>query len=244
MEKLLVANRGEIAIRATGLSLGGFPEPFRSKATEGRPWTPTHKDLTEADESGLAQDRRTTLNRLLFPTPSASQAEKTDRYGDLSVLPSLLFWYGLDPHCEDTAVVLGRGVRLLLGLRSISEPNDEGIRIVGFRVNGQPRDIATLDRTVASDRPEHARADPTKPGPVAAPFRGAVNVSVSVGDRVAAGDTVAVIEAMKMESSISAPVAGTVESISASPGRLLEPGDLILEIRPSGRSASPEAVSE
>ncbi|MYB03381.1 MAG: pyruvate carboxylase, partial [Acidimicrobiaceae bacterium] len=223
-----------------GTPPGGFPEPFRTRATEGRSWSPTRKDLTEADLAGLASDRRATLNRLLFPTPSADQAEKTDRYGDLSVLPSLLFWYGLDPHEQDTAVVLGRGVRLLLGLRSISEPNDEGIRIVGFRVNGQPRDIDTLDRTVASDRPEHARADPTMPGHVAAPFRGAVNVSVAVGDRVEAGDTVAVIEAMKMESSISAPVAGTVESIAAAPGGLLEPGDLILEIRPAGRSASPE----
>ncbi len=222
-----------------GTPPGGFPEPFRSRATEGRSWSPTHKDLTEADVEGLQRDRRATLNRLLFPTPSASQAEKTDRYGDLSILPSLLFWYGLDPHEEDTAVVLGRGVRLLLGLRSISDPNDEGIRIVGFRVNGQPRDIDTLDRTVASDRPEHARADPTMPGHVAAPFRGAVNVSVAVGDRVDAGDTVAVIEAMKMESSISAPVAGTIESVTAAPGALLEPGDLILEIRPTGRSSSP-----
>ena len=223
-----------------GTPPGGFPEPFRTRAVEGRSWAPTHKDLTAADEAGLAEDRRATLNRLLLPTPSASQAEKTDRYGDLSVLPSLLFWYGLDPHTEDTAVELGRGVRLLLGLRSISEANDEGIRIVGFRVNGQPRDIDTLDRNVASDRPEQARADPTKPGHVAAPFRGAVNVSVTVGEQVAAGDTVAVIEAMKMESSISAPVAGTVESIAASAGGLLEPGDLILEIRPAGLSASPE----
>ena len=222
---------------------GGFPEPFRSRATEGRPWTPDRKDLTAADEVGLAKDRRTTLNRLLFPTPSASQTEKQERYGDLSLLPSLLFWYGLDPHSEDTAVVLGRGVRLLLGLRSISEPNDEGIRIVSFRVNGQPRDIDTLDRTVASDRPEQARADPTKPGHVAAPFRGAVTVSVLVGEQVSAGDTVAVIEAMKMESSVSAPVDGTIESISAAPGGLLEPGDLILEIRPAGRAASPEYVT-
>ncbi len=88
-----------------------------------------------------------------------------------------------------------------------------------------------------------ATQNPTKPGHVAAPFRGAVNVSVTVGDQVAAGDTVAMIEAMKMESSISAPVAGTVESIAAAPGSLLEPGDLILEIRPAGRAASPEAVS-
>ena len=223
-----------------GTPPGGFPEPFRTRATEGRSWSQNHNDLTEADEEGLATGRRATLNRLLFPTPSASQAEKLHRYGDLAVLPSLLFWYGLDAHEEDTAVVLGRGVRLLLGLRSISEPNDEGIRIVGFRVNGQPRDIDTLDRAVASDRPEHARADPANPGHVAAPFRGAVNVSVAVGDRVEAGDTVAVIEAMKMESSISAPVTGTVESIAAAPSGLLEPGDLILEIRPAGRSASPE----
>ena len=224
-----------------GTPPGGFAEPFRSQATEGRDWAPKTKDLTDDDKAGLATDRRATLNRLLFPTPSSAQAENTERYGDLSVLPSLLFWYGLDPHAWDTAVVLGPGVRLLLGLRSISEPNDEGIRMVSFRVNGQPRDIDTLDRTVTADRPTHARADPSVPGHVAAPFRGSVNVAVTKGDQVAVGDTIAVIEAMKMESSISAPVAGTVVSIAAAPGALLEPGDLIAEIRPAGRSGSPES---
>ncbi len=224
-----------------GTPPGGFPEPFRTQATEGRDWAPKTKDLTDDDVAGLAADRAATLNRLLFPTPSAAHSENTHRYGDLSVLPSLLFWYGLDPHDDDTAVVLGPGVRLLLGLRSIGEPNDEGIRLVSFRVNGQPRDIDTLDRTVAVDRPEHARADPSVPGHVAAPFRGSVNVSVSEGDQVEAGDTVAVIEAMKMESSISAPVTGTVISVAAASGSLLEPGDLIAEIRPAGRSGSPES---
>ncbi|MDE0320157.1 MAG: pyruvate carboxylase [Acidimicrobiaceae bacterium] len=224
-----------------GTPPGGFPEPFRTHATEGRDWAPKTKDLTDDDVAGLAADRAATLNRLLFPTPAAAQDENIHRYGDLSVLPSLLFWYGLDPHDDDTAVVLGPGVRLLLGLRSIGEPNDEGIRLVSFRVNGQPRDIDTLDRTVAVDRPEHARADPSVPGHVAAPFRGAVNVSVSEGDQVEAGDTVAVIEAMKMESSISAPVTGTVISVAAASGSLLEPGDLIAEIRPAGRSGSPES---
>ena len=227
-----------------GTPPGGFPEPFRTQATTGRDWSPKTKDLSDKDTASLASDRASTLNRLLFPTPTAAQAENTDRYGDLSVLPSLLFWYGLDAHDEDTAVELGPGVRLLLGLRSIGEPDDEGIRLVSFRVNGQPRDIDTLDRTVAVDRPEHARADPTVPGHVAAPFRGSVNVSVAEGDVVAAGDTVAVIEAMKMESSISAPVSGTVISISAAPGALLEPGDLIAEIRPTGRSGSPESTHD
>ena len=128
----------------------------------------------------------------------------------------------------------------MLGLKSVSEPNDEGIRTVAFRVNGQPRDIDTVDRSLASDRPETARADPTNPGHLAAPFRGAVTVSVTVGDQVDVGEVVAVIEAMKMESSISAPIAGTIEKITASQGGLLEPGDLILEIRPTGLAASPE----
>ena len=227
-----------------GTPPGGFPEPFRSRATAERHWSSKTKDLTADDEAGLAGDRRATLNRLLFPTPSAAQAENAHRYGDLSVLPSLLFWYGLDAHEDDTAVVFGPGVRLLLGLRSISEPNDEGIRIISFRVNGQPRDIDTVDRNVASDRPEHARADPNEPGQIAAPFRGAISVSVSVGDQVTAGDTIAVIEAMKMESSISTPVTGTVGVIAAAPGALLEPGDLIAEIRPAGRSASPETEDD
>ncbi|WP_420436625.1 pyruvate carboxylase [Candidatus Poriferisodalis sp.] len=223
-----------------GTPPGGFPEPFRSRATEGRDWAPKTSDLSDDDIAGLAGNRAGTLNRLLFSTPSAAQTENTERYGDLSVLPSLLFWYGLDPHADDTAVALGPGVRLLLGLRSISEPNDEGIRMVSFRVNGQPRDIDTLDRTVAADRPSHARADPSVPGQVAAPFRGSINVSVAEGDLVSTGEVIAVIEAMKMESSISAPVTGTVVAITAAPGALLEPGDLIAEIRPAGRSGSPE----
>ena len=220
---------------------GGFPEPFRSKAIEGRSWQPHEEELSAGDAAGLAGDnRRATLNRLLFPGPSAAQAERRERYGDLAVLPSPLFWYGLDAQDDEAAVRLGPGVRLLLGLRSVGEPNEEGIRRVSFVVNGQTRDIDTRDRSVASERPEAERVDPAKPGHVGAPFRGVVNLTVSVGDEVSAGDGVAVIEAMKMESTISATVNGTIERIAAVPGASLEGGDLILEIRPTGLSGSPE----
>jgi pyruvate carboxylase len=164
------------------------------------------------------------------------------RYGDLSVVPSTLFWYGLDAQHDDVPIQLRPGVRLLVGLKSISEPNDDGQRIVSFRVNGQTRDIEARDRSIATERPEVERADPARPGHVPAPFRGAVQISVAVGDHVDAGETVAVIEAMKMESSISTPVAGTVERVAIASGQRLEPGDLILEIRQTGQSASPEAV--
>jgi pyruvate carboxylase len=224
-----------------GTPPGGFPEPFRARAIEGRTWEPHEEELSHADAAGLEGDaRRATLNRLLFPVPAASQADQRERYGDLSVLPSPLFWYGLDTHEDDASVGLGRGVRLLLSLRSIGDANEDGIRRVSFVVNGQSREIDTRDRAVASDHPESERVDPARPGHVGAPFRGVVNVSVAVGDEVRAGDAVAAIEAMKMESSISATVDGTIERIAVAVGSSMEPGDLILEIRPSGLSSSPE----
>ena len=116
-----------------GTPPGGFPEPFRTKAIEGRTWEPHQEDLSEADAAGLSgDDRRATLNQLLFPVPSAAQAEQRERYGNLAVLPSTLFWYGLDTGDEEASVGLGRGVRLLLGLKSIGEANEDGIRRVSF----------------------------------------------------------------------------------------------------------------
>ena len=228
-----------------GTPPGGFPEPFRSRAIEGRSWEPHQEDLTKVDEEGLnGLDRRATLNRLLFPGPAAAQAEQRARYGDLAVLPSTLFWYGLDAHEQEASVGLGRGVRLLLALKSIGDADEDGIRRVSFVVNGQSRDIDTRDRSVASDRPETERADALLPGHVGAPFRGVVSVSVDVGNEVEQGDTVAVIEAMKMESSISTSISGTIERIAAVPGSSLEGGDLILVVRPSGLAASPEQQIE
>jgi pyruvate carboxylase len=220
---------------------GGFPEPFRTRAIAQRAWQPAAEVLRPEDEAALDTDRRATLNRLLFPGPAASCHEARERYGDLSVLPSTLFWYGLEPQPDDTPVSLRTGVRLLIGLRAIGEPNEDGLRTVSFRVNGQGRDIEARDRSFLTERVEAERADPTRPGHVPAPFRGVVHVSASPGEAVAEGDVIAVIEAMKMESSISAPVAGHVERIVAGPGDTLEPGDLILEIRQTGHSASPEA---
>ncbi len=220
---------------------GGFPEPFRTRAVADRPWEPRAEALAPADEAGLTDDRRATLDRLLFPGPSASQREHRERYSDLSVLPSTLFWYGVDPRSEDVAVELEPGVRLLLGVAAVGEADEEGMRTVIFRVNGQNRPIETRDRSIATDRQESERVDPSRLGHVGAPFRGVVTPSVAVGDEVATGDTVAVIEAMKMESSISAPIDGRVERVVAPAGASLEGGDLILEIRPVGQAPSPEA---
>ena len=232
--------RGELGVPA-----GGFPEPFRTAALEGRARAGPDPELSPEDEEGLAApDPRPTLDRLLFPGPASTQLEMEERYGDLSVLPSLLFWYGLDEGADDVLVGLGLGVRLLVGLEAIGEPNEEGVRTVVFRLNGQLRPIDAIDRAIAPVGTESERALSREPGHIAAPFRGLVTATVAVGDHVEAGDTVATIEAMKMESAISASVSGTVTRVLLVDAAAAEPGDLVLEIRPDGVPATPTTGTE
>ena len=80
---------------------------------------------------------------------------------------------------------------------------------------------------VAADVPAAEKADAANPATSAAPFDGVVTLSVAEGDEVEAGDVVATIEAMKMEASITAPQAGTVERVALSGTQAVEGGDLI-----------------
>lgn len=210
---------------------GGWPEPFRTRALEGRTWTPPASDLTAEQSEALAGDssrlRRDTLNQLLFPGPTRTFQESRETYGDLTVLPTVDFLYGLR-RGEEHEVTLEEGKTIILGLQAISEPDERGYRTVMATINGQMRPVSVRDRAVASEVAVAEKADPSKPGQVAAPFQGVVTVAVAEGDTVAAGDTVATIEAMKMEASITAPVAGTVQRLAVSGTQAVEGGDLVV----------------
>ncbi len=206
---------------------GGWPEPFRTKALAGRTVKPVVAELDAAQRHGLETDRRHTLNTLLFPGPTRDFAESREKYGDLSVLPTTDYLYGLRTG-DEHEVDLEEGKRLLFGLQAVSGADERGIRTVMCTINGQLRPISVRDRSVAADAATTERADPTRPGHVAAPFAGVVTTVVAEGDRVEAGATVATIEAMKMEASITAPVAGTVERLALPGTQQVEGGDLVL----------------
>jgi pyruvate carboxylase len=211
---------------------GGWPEPFRTKALAGRTVKPTVTELDEDQRKGLSSDRRLTLNALLFPGPTGAFAESREKYGDLSVLPTSDYLYGLrtgDEHQVD----LEEGKRLFFGLQAVSEPDERGFRTVMCTINGQLRPINVRDRSVSADAATTERADPSKPGQVPAPFDGVVTIAVAEGDTVEAGSTVATIEAMKMEASITAPVSGTVERLALGGTQQVEGGDLVLVLSTS-----------
>ncbi|CAA9351765.1 MAG: Pyruvate carboxylase [uncultured Nocardioidaceae bacterium] len=206
---------------------GGWPEPFRGKALQGRTPKPTVSRLSDDEQHGLREDRRATLNRLLFPQPTAAFAESRERYGDLSVLPTRDFLFGLRPG-EEHQVDLEEGKRLILGLQAVTDPDERGIRTVMCTINGQLRPVNVRDRSVSSEVPTAEKADRSRPGHVAAPFDGVVTITVEEGAAVEAGDTVATIEAMKMEASITAPVSGSVERRAVDRTQQVEGGDLVL----------------
>ncbi len=214
-----------------GTPPGGWPEPFRTKALAGRAERSQETQLSVEELDGLEADRRATLNRLLFPGPARDLADSRERYSDLSVLPTQAFLYGLG-YDEEHDVYLGRGVRLILGLESISQPDDRGFRTVMCTINGQLRPLSVRDRSVSSDAPAQERADPGRPGHIGAPFDGVVSPLKAVGDTVEVGEVVATIEAMKMEASITSPIAGTVERVTLDGPRSVEGGDLVVVVSP------------
>ncbi len=215
-----------------GTPAGGWPEPFRTRALAGRAYTPPAGELSPSDEEALTgPGRRETLNRLLFPGPSAEQAETAKRHGDVSVLPTRLFLHGLEQGREE-GIELERGVRLFVELEAIGEPDERGIRTVHVKVNGQLRPFDVRDPSAAAQVPAAERADPADTGHVAAPYAGAVTLTVREGDRVETGQTVATIEAMKMESAIGAPSDGVVTRLAVGAVSQVLPGDLLLVLRP------------
>jgi len=221
--------RGEL-----GTPHGGWPEPFRTKVLEAKS---SSKPVTAAGVEDLPEEpgpeRRRALDRLQFPGPTEDYEKAVDLWWDVSLLPTEAFWHGLE-RGQEVAVDLRRGTRVYFGLQAISEPDDGGFRTVLLEVNGQGRPMEVRDRSIASEVASVEKADKGNPAHVAAPLTGVLTWTVEAGAEVAAGDPVATIEAMKMESSISAPHAGRVARVAAAAGTKVEPGDLVCEVTPAG----------
>jgi pyruvate carboxylase len=209
---------------------GGWPEPFRSKALEGRRPAEPPAELSDDDLDGLAKEPRSTLNRLLFPGPTKEFLTHRETYGDTSVLPSKEFLYGLRTNTEHS-VDLEPGVRLLIGIEAVSDADERGMRTVMCTLNGQLRPVSVRDRSVTSEVKAAEKADRSDPRQVAAPFAGVVTLAVAEGDPVAAGQQIATIEAMKMEAGITAPQAGTVARVAIGPVQQVEGGDLLVALQ-------------
>jgi pyruvate carboxylase len=149
----------------------------------------------------------------------------------VSVLPTHAFFYGLR-RGEEINVAIEAGKSLIVRLINVGEPDKDGRRTINFELNGMTREASIADKKIAPQARSRPKADINDPRQAAAPIPGVIAaIAVSVGHKVAKGDKLLMMEAMKMQTTIYAAADGVVETITATVGETVESKDLLVKLR-------------
>ena len=229
-----------------GQPYGGFPERLQRIVLRGEkplteragadlePYDWTEKDAELTPLLGRAPRPRERLSYALYPKVFSEFARRKEEFGEVRNFNTVAFLYGMDVG-EETQVEIEEGKTLVIRLAAVGPVEEDGTRRVHFELNGQPRAVQVVDQAAVADVPTRPKADRTRPGEVGAAMAGTVfQVKVAVGDTVSRGDTLLVTEAMKMETTLSAPVAGVVRSVEVSEGEAVAAGDRLVVIEEGG----------
>jgi pyruvate carboxylase len=184
-------------------------------------------------KTGHKITRSDLLSYLMYPDVFLKFSKARSAYGNLEVLPTPQFFYGLDK-AEEVAVELEPGKTLVIKFLTASDPQPDATRTVFFELNGQPREVTIRDKALRAAEPARLKAEPGELGQVGAPIPGAISsIAVEVGQKVEKGDRLLVMEAMKMQSTIYAPIAGRIAKRLINIADKVESKDLLIVIEAS-----------
>jgi pyruvate carboxylase len=227
-----------------GVPPGGWPKKLQKiilrgqPALRGRPGA--SMEAVDFDKEQKALEKKTNhpvrhedlLSYLLYPEVFAKYDKFRQTYGDVSVLPTMAFLYGLQSG-EEITVDIESGKSLIIKFLTASEPHPDGTRTLFFELNGQPREVNVRDRALRVIERAHPKADPADSGQVPAPTAGVISgIAVQANHPVERGAKLLTLEAMKMQSNIYAPISGRVTKLLVSPGQNVEAKDLLVIIAP------------
>ncbi|WP_425595262.1 pyruvate carboxylase [Priestia flexa] len=220
---------------------GGFPEKLQRIILKGKkPITVRPGELLEdVDFNALKEKLFHELGRqvtsfdalayALYPKVFMDYHKAVEQYGDISVLDTATFLYGMRLG-EEAEIEIEKGKTLIVRLVSIGEAQADGNRTIYFELNGQPREVVIKDESVKTTVVSKMKADLTNPNQIGASMPGTViRVIVEKGDKVSKGDHLMITEAMKMETTVQAPFDGVVKNIHVGSGDAIQPGDLLVE---------------
>lgn len=221
-----------------GVPYGGFPEVLQKIILRGREPNldrkpveiDINKMIVDMDRKEIPINENNISSYCIYPQVFENYIKRYKKFGDLSVLDTPTFFFGMKPG-EEIRVMIEEGKMLLIRLENITRADENGDRIVQFELNGMPREIRVHDNHVEDSSIEIKKANPDIPGEIGATLSGkVVKLLVGKGDKVTKGEPIIVTEAMKMETTITAPIDGTVVEIHALAGNPIESGDLLLVI--------------
>jgi pyruvate carboxylase len=225
-----------------GTPPGGWPPDVQriilrgDKPIEGRPGAtlpPTDFDAVrrelQADiERSVSDDEL--LSYLLYPEVFKQYNEKRRHFGDVGVLQTPVFFYGMGVG-EETTIDIEAGKRLIVKFLAVGDPHSDGTRTIFFELNGQPRQVNVRDLALKVEVREHPKAQTGDPNQIGAPTPGLITgLFVAAGDQVRRNDKLLSLEAMKMQSTIYAPKDGKIARLLIEPGQQVEAKDLLLVI--------------
>ncbi|GGH03430.1 pyruvate carboxylase [Parapedobacter pyrenivorans] len=229
--------RGDI-----GQPEGGFPAKLQRMVMKGQP-AYTERPNVHLPPLDLEQDFKTFLREYgmdfvftdylsykFYPKVFTEYAKAYRKYGDVSVVPTRYFLYGMEPG-EETTIEIAKGKTLLVKLVSIGPSDTEGNCTVFFKLNGQTRNLEIHDASSNVVRKENKKVDIADGRQVGSPLQGMLStVFVTVGDTVRVNQPLFIIEAMKMETTVTAAVEGRVKQVALATGTLVNTDDLVVEM--------------
>ncbi|MRX71688.1 pyruvate carboxylase [Bacillus lacus] len=222
---------------------GGFPEKLQQIVLKGKkPITVRPGELLQqTDFDDIKQQLFQSLNRpvtdheaiayALYPKVLKDYLATCDMFGDVSVLDTPTFLYGMNLG-EEIEVEIEQGKTLIVKLVSVGEPQPDGTRVVYFDLNGQPREVLIKDESIKSSVAAKTKAEKGNEEHIGATMPGTViKVLIEKGAKVKQGDHLIINEAMKMETTVQAPFDGTIQNIHVGNGEAISTGDLLIEIK-------------
>lgn len=227
-----------------GQPVGGFPKKLQKLILKDqKPFTDrpnAHMLPIEIDKEykafkkifehdlGRKIDYTDFLSYQLYPKVFTDAFNKHLKYDNLMNLPTKNFFYGMDIG-EEIIVELDRGKRLLITLESVGKANDDGIVTVYFKVNGQGRSVDIKDTSIKVDKVENVKADKADDKEIGAPLQGMLStILVKKGEKVTKNQPLFIIEAMKMETTITSTSDATVKKIILKTGFMVNSEDLVV----------------
>ncbi|MBV9867717.1 MAG: pyruvate carboxylase [Abitibacteriaceae bacterium] len=226
-----------------GQPMGGWPKKLQKvvlgdrKPLRGRPGAslkPLNLKATKeevAEKTNRPPSDDDLYSYLMYPQVFTEYARFVADYSDVSALPTTAFFYGLKPG-EEISVDIEEGKTLFLKLINVGAVEKDGTRNVNFELNGVTRQTTVVDRSVQAKTKAREKADPSNLLQIGAPIPGMItSVACSVGTKVAKGDKLLTLEAMKMYTTINSPSDGVVEEILAQVGETVESKDLLVRLR-------------
>jgi pyruvate carboxylase len=223
-----------------GQPVGGFPEKLQGRMLKGRTAMTERPgaNLPPADIEATRKTLESEWNRpatdrdvvthLLYPRVFPELVEHETKYSDVSVLPTPVFFYGMDKGDEISADI-EEGKTLIIRFLTVGDAHADGRRLVNFELNGQPREVSVVDKSLVGEIKIHPKADAKDRKQIGAPMPGlVVRVNVAAGEEVTAGQKLVTMEAMKMETTVVADSAGKIAEVLVRPHMQIEAGDLLL----------------